>query len=111
MDMDRWSPVILTLVTFMPLAGALLLLLLPRRDRDIRVFSLVVSLLTFVLSLHLPVHFHRAQGGFQYELDHAWIPTPNIHYHMGVDGISHVAGAADHFSDSVVCADLLEIDS
>ena len=88
MDMDRWSPIILTLVTFIPLAGALLLLLLPRRHRDIRVFSLVVTLLNFVLSLHLPVHFHRAQGGFQYELDHAWIPTPNIHYHMGVDGIS-----------------------
>jgi len=88
MGMDRWSPIILTLVTFIPLAGALLLLLLPRRHRDIRVFSLVVTLLNFVLSLHLPVHFHRAQGGFQYELDHAWIPTPNIHYHMGVDGIS-----------------------
>ena len=46
--MDKWSPVILTLVTFIPLAGALLLLLLPRRDRDIRVFSLVISLFTFV---------------------------------------------------------------
>ena len=87
-ELDKWSPIILTLVTFIPLAGALLLLLLPRRDRDIRVFSLVVSLFTFVLSLHLPVHFHRAQSGFQYELDRAWIPTPNIHYHMGVDGIS-----------------------
>jgi len=79
---------ILTLVTFAPLAGALLLLLLPRRDRDIRVFSLVISLLTFVLSLHLPVYFHRAQAGFQYEIDKQWIVTPNIHYHMGIDGIS-----------------------
>ena len=88
MNVDRWSPVILTLVTLIPLAGALLLLLLPRRDRDLRVFALVISLLTFVLSLHLPVHFHRAQAGFQYEFDKAWIPTPNIHYHMGIDGIS-----------------------
>ena len=88
MNVDRWSPVILTLVTLIPLAGALLLLFLPRRDRDLRVFALVISLLTFVLSLHLPVHFHRAQAGFQYELDKAWIPTPNIHYHMGIDGIS-----------------------
>src|SRR5213593_1616505 len=79
---------ILTLVTFVPLAGALLLLFAPRRDRDIRVFSLVVSLLAFVLSLHLPVHFQRAQTGFQYEIDKAWIPTPHIHYHMGADGIS-----------------------
>ena len=47
MNTDSWSPYILTLVTFAPLAGALLLVLLPRRDRDIRIFALVVSLLTF----------------------------------------------------------------
>ncbi len=79
---------ILTLVTFVPLAGAVLLMLLPRRDRDIRIFSLVVSLLTFILSLHLPVYFHRGQTGFQYEINRAWISSPNIHYHMGIDGIS-----------------------
>jgi len=78
----------LTLVTFIPLAGALLLLLFPRRDRDIRLFALVVSLLEFVLSLHLPVHFQRGQTGFQYEISHPWISNPNIHYHMGVDGVS-----------------------
>ena len=79
---------ILTLVTFVPLAGAGLLLFFPRRDRDIRVFALVVSLLDFVLSLHLPVHFQRAVTGFQYEVNHEWISNPNIHYHMGVDGVS-----------------------
>ncbi len=88
MDNENLGSMILTLVTFAPLAGGLLLILLPRRDRDIRVFSLVVSLLTFVLSLHLPVYFHRAQAGFQYEIDKPWIATPNIHYHMGIDGIS-----------------------
>jgi NADH-quinone oxidoreductase subunit M len=84
-DLDQ---IILSLVTFSPLAGAFLLMFLPRRDRDIRVFSLVVSVLTFVLSLHLPVYFHRSQTGFQYEIDRPWISTPNIHYHMGIDGIS-----------------------
>jgi NADH-quinone oxidoreductase subunit M len=88
MNTDSLSPIILTLVTFAPLAGALLLTLLPRRDRDIRIFSLVVSLLTFALSLHLPVHFHRGQAGFQYAVDEPWISSPNIHYHMGIDGIS-----------------------
>jgi NADH-quinone oxidoreductase subunit M len=88
MSTNNWSPIILTLVTFVPLAGGLLLLLFPRRDRDIRVFSLVVSLLAFVLSLHLPVHLQRARAGFQYELDKQWIASPNIHYHMGVDGVS-----------------------
>jgi NADH-quinone oxidoreductase subunit M len=88
MNTPSLDSMIVTLVTFAPLAGALLLVLLPRRDRDIRVFSLVVSLLTFVLSLHLPVYFHRAQGGFQYEIDKPWISAPNIHYHIGIDGIS-----------------------
>jgi len=88
MSTDSWSPYILTFVTFAPLVGALLLVLFPRRDRDIRIFSLVVSLLTFVLSLHLPVHFHRALGGFQYEVNHSWISAPNIRYHIGIDGIS-----------------------
>jgi NADH-quinone oxidoreductase subunit M len=79
---------ILTLVTFIPLAGGLLLLLFPRRHRDIRIFALVISLLEFAVSLHLPVRFQRGFSGFQYAVDHAWIPTPDIHYHMGVDGIS-----------------------
>jgi NADH-quinone oxidoreductase subunit M len=86
--MSSFDGCILTLITFIPLAGAVLLLIFPRRDRDIRVFSLVVSLLTFAISLHLPVHFRRALSGFQFEVNHAWIPTPNIRYHMGADGVS-----------------------
>ena len=86
---------ILTLVTFIPAAGGLLLFFLPRRDREIRIFALLISLLTFVVSLHLPVHFdrnpaHLLPSGFQraFDLDVPWIPTPNIHYHVGIDGIS-----------------------
>jgi NADH-quinone oxidoreductase subunit M len=88
MNIENLGPYILSLVTFLPLAGGLLLVLFPRRDRDIRIFALVISLLTFVLSLHLPVHFHRSQPGFQFEVNSAWISSPNIHYHMGIDGIS-----------------------
>ena len=83
--LDRY---ILTLVTFVPAAGAALLLLFPRRHRDIRVFALVISLLTFVLSLHLPAHFRRGVAGFQFDQNVPWISSPNIHYHMGIDGIS-----------------------
>lgn len=79
---------ILTFVTFIPLVGGLLLILAPRRQRDIRIFALVVTLLTFVLSLHLPVHLDRIHAGFQYEINKQWIASPNIHYHMAVDGIS-----------------------
>ena len=88
MSTDSWSTYILTFVTFAPLVGALLLLVFPRRDRDIRIFALVFSLLTFLLALHLPVHFHRSVQGFQYEIDRQWISTPDIHYHMALDGIS-----------------------
>ena len=79
---------ILSLVTFVPLAGAVLLLALPRRDRDIRIFALVITLFEFVLSLHLPVHLAHGQTGFQFEINYPWISNPNIHYHLGVDGIS-----------------------
>jgi len=79
---------ILTIVVFLPLAGAILLMFFPRRDRDVRFFALGVSLITLLVSLHLPWHYVRGQAGFQFEQDIPWIPHPNIHYHMGIDGIS-----------------------
>jgi len=82
------NPFILSLITFVPAGGALLLTLFPRRDRDIRLFALSVSLLTFILSLHLPLHFANSAPGFQFELDQPWIGTPNIHFHLGIDGVS-----------------------
>src|SRR5437868_14374666 len=78
---------ILTLVTFVPLLGAVILLVLPRRDLITRWAALAISLVTFVLSLHLPAHY-RSGAGFQFETDHIWIQSPNIHYHLGMDGIS-----------------------
>src|SRR5215472_10878069 len=88
MSTDTLSPYIVSLVTFVPLGGAVLLTLLPRRDRDIRVIAFLVSLITFGLSIHLPVYFRRGLPVFQFEIDKAWIASPNIHYHMAVDGIS-----------------------
>ena len=84
-DLNSW---ILTLITFIPLGGAILLVFFPRRDRDIRVFAFVTSLLAFILSLHLPAHFERGQSGFQFDVNAQWIANPNIHYHMAVDGFS-----------------------
>ena len=82
------SSSILTLVTFVPLAGAILLMVFPRKDTLTRWFALAVTIAAFIFSLHLPVNFQRAAGGFQYEINIPWIPGPNIHYHLGVDGIS-----------------------
>jgi NADH-quinone oxidoreductase subunit M len=79
---------VLTLVTFLPAAGALLLAFLPRNDRLIRWAALIISLLTFVIALHLPWYFDNGAAGFQFEVDAPWIANPNIRYHLGVDGIS-----------------------
>jgi NADH-quinone oxidoreductase subunit M len=79
---------ILTLVTFVPAIGAVLLMLMPRHDRAIRWGALVISLATFVLSLHLPFHFDYSNHDFQFQAQHSWISFANIHYHLGADGIS-----------------------
>src|SRR5215472_3621124 len=80
---------ILTIVTFAPAIGAVLLMLLPRNDRVIRWTALIVSLLTFAFSLHIVRFFDYGQRGFQPQFDtnHPWIGQ-SIRYHLGVDGIS-----------------------
>jgi NADH-quinone oxidoreductase subunit M len=79
---------ILTLITFVPMAGAIIVVFLPRKGRAIPAFTLLVTLVTFVLSLHLPAHFDYAHHGFQFEVNRPWVTSPDIHYHLGVDGLS-----------------------
>jgi NADH-quinone oxidoreductase subunit M len=78
----------LTLLTFVPAAGAFVVALLPRNPRIVRWWTLFISLVTFALTLHLPAHFRYGQAGFQFVEDHAWISSPAIRYHLGVDGLS-----------------------
>ena len=78
---------IVTIIVFLPLAGAILLAFLPRRERDIRYFALAVSLVTLLASLHLPWYYVRGQEGFQFEQNVTSIASPAIRYHLGVDGI------------------------
>ncbi len=81
---------ILTLITFVPLAGALLLALLPDKGKTMQWTALGVTLFTFLCTLHLPAHFNyaAASGTFQFTTDHSWIPFPAIRYHLGADGLS-----------------------
>jgi NADH-quinone oxidoreductase subunit M len=79
---------ILTLITFVPTAGAIVTVFLPRRGKVIPAFALLVTLVTFVLSLHLPAYFDYSQHGFQFEVNRPWITSPAIRYHLGMDGIS-----------------------
>ncbi len=80
---------LLTAILFLPLAGALLLLVVPGREQEtIRRLALVVSLVTFVLSVGLAVNFDAGSAGWQFEVNEPWITFPNIRFHIGVDGAS-----------------------
>lgn len=79
---------ILSLIIFLPLAGAIVLALLPRRGRILQWWALLVTLATFVATLHLPAHFDYGKAGFQFVINAPWIAHPAIRYHLGVDGLS-----------------------
>jgi NADH-quinone oxidoreductase subunit M len=79
---------ILTLMTFVPAAGAFVVALLPRKGRIIQWWTLFVSVVTFALTLHLPAHFAYGHAGFQFVENYSWIGSPAIRYHLGVDGLS-----------------------
>ena len=79
---------ILTLILLVPLAGALLVALVPDRAKLPNWIALLTTLVSFLLTLHLPAHFVTGQSGFQFEINRPWIQKPAIFYHVGVDGLS-----------------------
>ena len=85
---------ILSLIVFLPLAGALLVLLAggggdrPDRERLVRTVALAVSLATFAVTLLLWWRFDPTSADYQFVERHAWIPAFGIQYLVGVDGIS-----------------------
>jgi NADH-quinone oxidoreductase subunit M len=83
------QPHLLTVVTFLPLLGVPALLLLRSDDHSwIRRIALAVSLAEFTISLWLLPGFIAADPKYQFEEFYDWIGRANIHYHLGVDGIS-----------------------
>ncbi|WP_187971648.1 NADH-quinone oxidoreductase subunit M [Aquibium microcysteis] len=87
--MSEWP--ILSTVTFLPLVGAFLILMI--RDegaaarRNIRNVALFTTAFTFVLSLFIWAAFDPGTAGFQFVEKTEWLGS-GIAYHMGVDGIS-----------------------
>jgi NADH-quinone oxidoreductase subunit M len=81
--------VLLSLIIFLPLFGALVVMLLPRDEEGLcRGTGLAVSVVTFLVSLGVPWAFAPGVGGFQLETDWTWIAALGVHYHLGIDGIS-----------------------
>jgi NADH-quinone oxidoreductase subunit M len=81
-------PIISVLLT-LPVAGAIVVALLPRqRPTLIKATAFVITLLVLALSVPLYVKFRSDVPGFQFEETAAWIPGLGIGYHVGIDGIS-----------------------
>ena len=83
---------ILSLITWLPLVGAAFILFIRGDDAVVasnsRWMALWTSLIVFVVSLLLWVHFDTAEPGFQFRESLSWLPEFGVGYRMGVDGIS-----------------------
>jgi len=86
---------ILSTVTFLPLFGALLILLIKEEGEDakrnIRNIAFLTTFFVFLLSLVVWASFDSSNPGFQMVEKALWLangPGSGIGYHMGVDGIS-----------------------
>ena len=78
----------LSLITFLPLAGGLLILLLPKTNHALmKNVALLASAASFLLSLVL-IGMYQIGGGMQFQEVYRWIPGIAINYHLGVDGLS-----------------------
>ena len=89
--MENWP--LLSVVTFLPLAGALFILMIRSPDPEVvaensRNMALLTSVFTFIASLGIWYYFERGTADFQFVEKVEWLPGFDITYHMGVDGIS-----------------------
>ena len=81
----------LTILTFFPLVGVIVLLFLkPEWKEALRWTALVTSVLTFGLSLWILTMFNAGNPDLQLVARYPWISVGgwNIEYHLGVDGLS-----------------------
>ncbi|MBN1504954.1 MAG: NADH-quinone oxidoreductase subunit M [Candidatus Eisenbacteria bacterium] len=80
---------VLSLVTFIPLVGAIVVLLMSsENEKAVKATSTVFSGISFVFSVVLMVAYNRAIPDFQFVERASWIPQINVWYYVGVDGIS-----------------------
>ena len=89
--MDFYRDHLLSIITYTPLLGALVLLVVPAfkgNDNAVRWFSNVVGVVGFLVSLPLWFWFDRGKDGFQFEEKASWIPSIGVSYYFGVDGVS-----------------------
>ena len=80
---------LLTFIIFTPLAGAVLVAVLPRRRPEIvRAVGYVATAATLGFVGYLLYSFDTSVSGYQFVENHPWIDTLGVRYLVGVDGIS-----------------------
>ena len=80
---------ILSVLVFLPLLGIIPLLFLDQqKDKILKGYTLVLSLVVFLLSLRLWFGFNDAVAGMQFVERYNWLPQYGISYYVGVDGFS-----------------------
>ncbi len=81
-------PVLSTLI-FLPVLGAILIAFVKRANENfIKWLSLLISIVTFILSIPLFINFDKTTARMQFVEAYEWVPSWGIKYAIGVDGIS-----------------------
>jgi NADH-quinone oxidoreductase subunit M len=79
---------LLAIVIWLPIVGGLVLLGFGKRADAAKWLALLISLLTFALSVPLYTMFKIGTAEMQFVERTAWIPAIHADFHIGVDGIS-----------------------
>jgi NADH-quinone oxidoreductase subunit M len=80
---------LLSLIIWGPIIGGLWVLYAgDRQENTVKVFSLAVSVIVFIISLFLYTGFDSSLYDMQFVEKSVWIAAFDIHYHLGIDGIS-----------------------
>lgn len=82
---------ILSWLILLPIIGMAFILLFTRDDTDpenARIWALLTTIATFLLSIGLWTHFDNTTAAYQFTEKATWFDGLNINYHLGVDGIS-----------------------
>jgi NADH-quinone oxidoreductase subunit M len=87
--MSGWDKAAITVATFLPLAGALVIAVWPRsKDKQIRGLGILFSGAALVAGIAIIFGFHTHDPRLQFDVNVPWISVINARYHVALDGIS-----------------------
>lgn len=79
----------LTMLTFLPLLGSLIILFFPKGIfKSIRSFAVIITLMNLLLTILIGTKFSMTATGFQLQEIYTWVPSLGIQIHFGLDGVS-----------------------